>query len=83
MAHTPGKRGRSKAKVELSVEFAMCQIWLHVWENGHITHTFQPTEEFRAEFIKASQQYDAYQAHLLELEGKRIAARQQDSGKCT
>ena len=46
MIYCKGTRGRSKRDVRLSVDLAMGAVWLHVWENGKITHSFTADRAF-------------------------------------
>ncbi len=50
-----GRRGKSKADVKLSVNTAFGALWVHVWEGGKITHTFNPDREFAEAFATAAE----------------------------
>lgn len=74
--HATGKRGRSKARVSLTVSCCFEALAVHVWEwmkrgkeivaSPHITHTFYPTREWtenaRKEIDKHHVMLDAAEA---------------------
>src|SRR5262245_60213505 len=72
MIYLNGSKGkRSKAEGKLSADVIFGTLQLCVWENGNITHSFYPGEEFFQAFEAEVAKYRQHQEYLAE--GQRQA----------